>query len=133
MPIIKILWTPQYYAIEYAIFHSPISSFMVRMLHGQNVTWGTYIGFIFAAVGSTIGIEDIWRFPYVVGGHQGGTFLIPYITILCTFSLFLMMLELAIGRYFKTSVVNSLASIRSKFRYAGIGIVSVTIGSSTAP
>lgn len=90
-------------------------------------SWSTYIGFIFAAVGSTIGIEDIWRFPYVVGGHQGGTFLIPYITILCTFGLFLMMLELAIGRYFKTSVVNSLASIRSKFRYAGIGIVSVTI------
>lgn len=90
-------------------------------------SWGTYVGFIFAAVGSTIGIEDIWRFPYVVGVHGGGTFLVPYVAILCSFGLFLMMLELAVGRYFKTSIVNSLASIRKKFRYAGIGIVSVTI------
>jgi len=32
--------------------------------------WGSYVGFIFASIGSAVGIGNIWRFPYIVGTNE---------------------------------------------------------------
>ena len=32
--------------------------------------WGSYVGFIFASIGSAVGIGNIWRFPYIVGTND---------------------------------------------------------------
>ncbi|HHV08169.1 MAG TPA: sodium-dependent transporter, partial [Firmicutes bacterium] len=42
-------------------------------------TFGSRIGFIFAAAGSAIGLGNIWRFPYLVGMYGGAAFLIVYL------------------------------------------------------
>lgn len=96
------------------------------MANGRE-SWNSYIGFIFSAIGAIIGIEDIWRLPYIAGVKGGGALLIAYIIILFTLGLSLFMVELAVGRYFKTSLVNVLFNIRKRFKFAGIVIMSITI------
>ena len=45
--------------------------------------WKSRIGFIWAAVGSAVGLGSIWRFPYVVGENGGATFIFLY--LICLF------------------------------------------------
>jgi neurotransmitter:Na+ symporter, NSS family len=88
--------------------------------------WGSHLGFIFAAIGSAVGIGNIWRFPYIVGTNGGGAFLVTYLIVIFSFGLAFMLLELAVGRHYKTSVLSSFASIRKRFKWAGLVMVGVT-------
>jgi NSS family neurotransmitter:Na+ symporter len=88
--------------------------------------WNSNMGFILASVGSAVGIGNIWRFPYLVGTNGGGAFLLPYVIILATFGLALMILEFAVGRYYQTSIIGSLAKIRKQFKWVGVFTVIVT-------
>lgn len=87
--------------------------------------WGSYAGFIFAAIGSAVGLGNIWRFPYIVGTNGGGAFLVPYLIIMFSFGLALMMLEFVVGRHYQTSVITSFEKIRERFRWLGIIMVGV--------
>ena len=87
--------------------------------------WKSNSGFILACIGSAIGVGNIWRFPYIAGENGGGAFLIPYFTILGSFGLVLMMLEFAVGRRYKKSVVSALQNISKNSKWAGLLIVGV--------
>jgi NSS family neurotransmitter:Na+ symporter len=87
---------------------------------------GARIRAFFAAIGSAVGIGNIWRFPYIVGENGGGALLITYLIIIFTFGLSFMTLELAVGRYYKPSIITTLSNIRKKFKWIGALIVSVT-------
>lgn len=93
---------------------------------GKRERWNSYPGFIFASIGAAVGIGNIWRFPYIVGENGGGAFFLTYIIVLFTFGVSFMMLEFVVGRYYKTSVVESMKKIHKRFRYAGIIIVGIT-------
>ena len=41
--------------------------------------WPSRTLFIFAAIGSSVGLGNIWRFPFLVGKYGGGAFLLPYL------------------------------------------------------
>ena len=45
-------------------------------------TWGSRFGYIMAAAGFSIGLGNIWRFPYLVGTMGGGAFVLLYIVII---------------------------------------------------
>lgn len=64
-------------------------------------SWSARSGFIFAAVGSAIGLGNIWRFPYVAYENGGGAFLIPYLVALLTAGLPLLFLDYNVGHKFK--------------------------------
>ena len=60
--------------------------------------WGSSFGFIMAAVGSAIGLGNVWRFPYITGENGGGAFVLIYLLCIALVGLPVMLAELAIGR-----------------------------------
>ena len=91
----------------------------------ERETWSSRAGFVLACIGSAVGIGNLWRFPYVVGTHGGGAFLIPYVIAVAACGLPLMILEFALGRRFRSSVVPAFAALRPGLRWLGYGLVLV--------
>ncbi|MBN1109745.1 MAG: sodium-dependent transporter [Methanomassiliicoccales archaeon] len=81
--------------------------------------WSSKWAFILAAVGSAVGIGNIWRFPSVVGQNGGGAYLLPFLLAVFAFAIPLMILELSVGRRIKLDVVSAFGSIKCKFRAFG--------------
>ncbi|MHC4790073.1 MAG: sodium-dependent transporter [Planctomycetota bacterium] len=72
---------------------------MPEILEEQRESWGTRGGFILAAVGSAVGLGNLWGFPYKLYSYGGGAFLIPYIIALFLVGIPLMVLEFSLGHY----------------------------------
>lgn len=81
--------------------------------------WGSRLGFILAAVGSAIGLGNIWRFPYMTYENGGGAFLIPYFFALITAGIPLIILEFGLGHKFRGSAPLALAKARPGFEWLG--------------
>ncbi|MGW9550096.1 sodium-dependent transporter [Citricoccus zhacaiensis] len=65
--------------------------------------FATRWAFILAAVGSAVGLGNIWRFPYVAYENGGGAFIVPYLVALLTAGIPLLFFDYAIGHRFKGS------------------------------
>ncbi|MGB2078861.1 MAG: sodium-dependent transporter [Vibrio sp.] len=81
--------------------------------------WGSRTGFILAAVGSAIGLGNIWRFPYMAYENGGGAFFIPYLFAMLTAGIPFMILEFSLGHKFRGAAPKTLSSIHSKFEWLG--------------
>lgn len=81
--------------------------------------WGTRLGFILAAVGSAIGLGNIWRFPYVAASNGGGAFLLPYFFAIITAGIPIMILEFVLGNKFNSSAPMAFAKIKKKWEILG--------------
>ncbi len=78
------------------------------------------IGFVLSAAGASVGLGNIWRFPYLCAKYGGGIFLAVYIILALTFGYTMIVAETAIGRNTKKSPVGAF-KILSKNKYMGIG------------
>lgn len=56
------------------------------------------IGFVLSAAGASVGLGNIWRFPYLAAKYGGGIFLLIYIILAFTFGYTMIVAETAIGR-----------------------------------
>ncbi|MBN9644812.1 sodium-dependent transporter [Corynebacterium mendelii] len=65
--------------------------------------FSTRIAFLLAAIGSAVGLGNIWRFPYVAYDNGGGAFLLPYMVALLTAGIPLLFLDYALGHRFNGS------------------------------
>jgi len=63
----------------------------------QREQWNSRIGFILAAVGSAIGLGNIWRFPYMAYENGGGAFFVPYLFAMITAGIPFMIMEFSLG------------------------------------
>ncbi len=81
--------------------------------------WKSQTGFLLAAVGSAIGLGNIWRFSYMAYSHGGGAFLIPYIIALMTAGIPLLILEFGIGHERIGSAPLAYAKIRRNWEWLG--------------
>ena len=83
--------------------------------------------FIFAAIGSAVGLGNIWRFPYVTYDNGGGAFIIPYLVALLTAGIPLLFLDYAIGHKYRGSAPLSFRRMSSKLETFGWWQVLINI------
>ncbi|MBM7580559.1 sodium-dependent transporter [Jeotgalibacillus terrae] len=76
--------------------------------------WGSRAGFILAAVGSAVGLGNIWRFPYVAYENGGGAFFIPYLFALLTAGIPILIMEFTIGHKYRGSAPLSFFRMSGK-------------------
>ena len=81
--------------------------------------WTGRAAFIFAAIGSAIGLGNIWRFPYLAYDNGGAAFLIAWIIGLIVLGVPWMMMEFGIGRYFQRSAPGAFEGIGKKWEWLG--------------
>ncbi|GAA5162096.1 sodium-dependent transporter [Ornithinimicrobium tianjinense] len=75
-------------------------------------TWTSNTGFILAAVGSAVGLGNIWRFPGVAYESGGGAFMIPYLCALLTAGIPILFLDYAIGHRYRAAAPLAYRRIR---------------------
>ena len=87
--------------------------------------FGSNFGFLMAAVGSAVGLGNIWGFPYKMGANGGFTFLLVYIFLGVTCGFIVMISELAMGRKTGKGAVETYKILSKKFKWMGwLGIAS---------
>jgi NSS family neurotransmitter:Na+ symporter len=77
----------------------------------KSEAWSSRFGFVMAAVGSSVGLGNIWRFTYTTGENGGGAFVIAYLVCLALIAFPLLAAEYAIGRRSGHSAVESVQAL----------------------
>jgi NSS family neurotransmitter:Na+ symporter len=93
--------------------------------------WGTRLGFLMAAMGSAIGLGNIWRFPATAYENGGGAFFLPYLFALLTAGIPLLIMEYTIGHKYRSSAPRSYRKISKGMEWIGWWQVGVSFVIST--
>ena len=75
--------------------------------HSRRSSFSGKIGFVLAAAGASVGLGNIWRFPYLAAKYGGGIFLLVYILLAFTFGYTMIVAETALGRMTRKSPVGA--------------------------
>jgi len=91
-------------------------------------TWATRVGFILAAVGSAVGLGNIWRFPWVTAENGGSAFLLVYLVVVVAVGVPGLLGEFVIGRRAGRNPVGALRSLSGSRAWGVVGALSVVTG-----
>ena len=90
--------------------------------------WSSRLGFILAAVGSAVGLGNIWKFPYITGMNGGGAFVLVYLAAILACGLPILMAEFVIGRHSQKDVVGSFRELTPKSTFwRSIGWLNLSV------
>ncbi len=89
------------------------------MENNKRGSWASSFGFIMSAVGSAVGLGNIWGFPFKMGKSGGFTFLLIYILISATVGITMMVSELAIGRKTGKNPIGAYRTLSKKYSFLG--------------
>ncbi|MEG0357378.1 MAG: sodium-dependent transporter [Christensenellaceae bacterium] len=88
--------------------------------------WGSRSTFIFAAIGSAVGLGNAWRFAGQAFQNGGGAFLIPYIIAIFAIGIPILIMEISIGKKYQLGAPSAFAKMNKKFEW--IGWAGIIIG-----
>ena len=87
--------------------------------------WGSKTAFILAAIGSAIGLGNIWRFPYITYANGGGAFLVAYFVCLFVAGIPLLMLEFSLGHKYAQAAPGAMKGVSKRLEWFGWFAVGV--------
>jgi len=89
-------------------------------------TWGSTRTFVLALLGYSVGLGNVWRFPYLCYAHGGGAFLIPYFLFVIIAGIPMFFLEISLGQMTHFSAIN-VWKIAPCMKGIGYGCVLVNL------
>ncbi len=89
--------------------------------------WTGKVGFVMAAVGSAVGLGNMWRFSYLTAEHGGAAFVVLYVAMVLLIGLPVLLAELVVGRGAQKGPVQALAHYGGN-RWKALGILGVACG-----
>jgi neurotransmitter:Na+ symporter, NSS family len=81
--------------------------------------WGSRAGFILAAVGSAVGLGNVWRFPHECYSHGGSAFLIPYIVAMIVIGMPLLIMEFSLGHFTQQAAPGAFRKVGRHWEFIG--------------
>ena len=104
---------------------------MPELLEEQRESWGTRGGFILAAIGSAVGLGNLWKFPYQLYDNGGSAFLIPYIIAIFLIGIPMLILEFSMGHFTQRAAPDAFARGHKRLEFVGwwgiiLGFVIIT-------
>ncbi|KAK2556805.1 Sodium- and chloride-dependent GABA transporter 2 [Acropora cervicornis] len=91
----------------------------------QRETWSSKLDFLLALMGFSIGLGNIWRFPYLCFKNGGGCFLIPYLICLILAGVPVLVLEIAMGQFTSQGAITAwkMCPLFQGIGYAGVAVM----------
>uniref|UniRef100_A0A1Q3FUS3 Transporter n=1 Tax=Culex tarsalis TaxID=7177 RepID=A0A1Q3FUS3_CULTA len=93
--------------------------------------WANKMQFVLACIGYSVGLGNVWRFPYLAYKSGGGVFLVPYFIILLICGIPMLFMELAVGQYTGRGPIGALGQLCPLFKGTGLASVVVSFLMST--
>ncbi|MFI3281115.1 MAG: sodium-dependent transporter [Rikenellaceae bacterium] len=91
----------------------------------SRATLGSRVGAILVAAGGSVGLGNIWKFPYVLGESGGAAFFVVYLGCIVLLGLPIMLAEMAVGREARGNAVAAYRHFDPRYRF--LGFVNVLI------
>ncbi len=82
-------------------------------------SWGSRPAFVLAAIGSAVGLGNLWGFPYKLYSHGGGAFLIPYVIAMLLIGLPLLIAEFSLGHLTQRATPEAFGRADRRFSFVG--------------
>lgn len=80
--------------------------------------WSSRFAFLMAAIGSAVGLGNVWRFPYLAGENGGGAFILIYAATTLAIALPILISEIMLGRMGKQSPINAMKALIAEHKAA---------------
>ncbi|CAL1674397.1 unnamed protein product [Lasius platythorax] len=93
--------------------------------------WANKVQFVLACIGYSVGLGNVWRFPYLCYKSGGGVFLVPYFLILVVCGVPLLYMELSIGQFTRRGPIGALGQVCPLLKGAGLSSVVISFLMST--
>ncbi len=91
-----------------------------KHVHHERSAWSGKLAFILAGAASAVGLGNLWRFPTLAAKYGGGMFILTYFVLAFTFGISLLLLETALGRKTKLSVIGAFSSLNKRWKFVGV-------------